>query len=169
MIFYAPNLSPQRIADYVSTIDLGTTILNLVGMEPPKEYAGVSLLPLMRGERFTRPPVFGEQHYPEHSPFRPAKEWAYSATRKYMIVTQEGYKLIYNRDHYCFELYNLRDDPAEKRNLYEEMPDKSSELKSMLGEFIDVTVVSRPADAEEHWVEPPAKQRKRNVQSQERG
>ena len=167
MIFYVPNIAPQRIADYVSTIDLGTTILNIVGMEPSKESAGVSLLALMRGERFARPPVFGEQNYPNHSPFRPAEEWAYSATRKYMLVTQEGYKLIYNRDHYGFELYNLRDDPAEQHNLYDAIPDKSSELGSKLGEFIDVTVVSRPADAEEHWVEPPVKQRKRNLQSQD--
>ncbi|HET9529806.1 MAG TPA: sulfatase, partial [Blastocatellia bacterium] len=69
MIIYVPGLQPRRIADYVSTIDLGSTILNLVGIETPGEYIGVSLAPLIRGEPFTRPPVYGEQTLEEYSQF----------------------------------------------------------------------------------------------------
>jgi hypothetical protein len=66
-----------------------------------------------------------------------------------MIITQDGFKLIFNRDIYSFELFDLRNDPAEVRNLYDQLPDKAAEMKSRLGRFIDVLTVSRPWDADE--------------------
>lgn len=149
MIIHMPGLQARSIKDYVSTIDLGPTMLNAVGLEYPKECSGVSLVPLMRGEPFTHPPVYGEQTTHEVSPFvRPDK----SVTReqkKYMIITQDGLKLIYNRDHYSFELFDLKNDPSEVRNLYDRMPEKAAELRNRLGRFIDVVTVSRPWDADE--------------------
>ncbi|HVG18379.1 MAG TPA: sulfatase, partial [Blastocatellia bacterium] len=49
MIFYVPDLPARRVGAYVSTIDLGTTILDVVGVDCPEPYAGVTLLPLMQG------------------------------------------------------------------------------------------------------------------------
>ncbi|HXG66928.1 MAG TPA: sulfatase-like hydrolase/transferase, partial [Blastocatellia bacterium] len=149
MIIYIPGLAPRRIPDYVSTIDLGTTILNASGLEVPKDYVGVSLLPLMRGEAFTHPPVFGEHINRFESAFVSPEKNVNPEIRKYMVVTQDGYKLIYNRNFYNFELYNLKDDPREERNLYDRMPEKAEQMKKLLGEFIDVVVVSRPWDADE--------------------
>jgi arylsulfatase A-like enzyme len=77
-----------------------------------------------------------------------------------MVITQDGYKLIYNRDFYTFELFNLRDDPKEERNLYDDMPAKADELKRLVGRFVDITIVSRPWDAEEVWVVPERKRKK---------
>ena len=66
-----------------------------------------------------------------------------------MVVTQDGYKLIYNRDYYTFELFNLKSDPGEVQNLYDQMPEKANELKALLGRFVDIVIVSRPWDADE--------------------
>jgi arylsulfatase A-like enzyme len=149
MIIYVPNLAPRYAADYVSSIDLGATILNAAGLEYPAEYAGVSLLPVMRGEPFTHPPVFAEQTTEEDSPFLRPEQNLVPHTKKYMVITQDGYKLIFNRDFYCFELFNLRNDPREERNLYDHLPEKSAEMKSLLGRYIDIVITSRPADADE--------------------
>lgn len=149
MIFYLPGVGPRRIAEYVSTIDLGSTILNAVGANCPKEYLGVSLLPLMQGELFTRPPVYGEQTMTEDSKYVPLDRYVYSDTKKYMVVTQDGYKLIYNRDAYCFELFDLKNDIGEEHNLFDRMPEKAAEMKSLIGRFVDVVTVSRPPDADE--------------------
>ncbi|HST20568.1 MAG TPA: hypothetical protein VLR90_05600, partial [Blastocatellia bacterium] len=81
-------------------------------------------------------------------------------SKKYMVITQDGYKLIYNRDYYNFELYNLREDPREERNLYNRMPDKAEEMKRMIGRFVDIVTVSRPPDAEDMWVPPSSKIRR---------
>ena len=149
MIIYMPGLEARSIKDYVSTVDLGPTMLNAVGLEYPKECAGVSLVPLMRGESFTHPPVYGEQTTQEVSPYVRLDQTVSSAQKKYMIITQDGFKLIYSRDHFCFELFDLKNDPGELHNLFDRMPETASDLKNRLGRFIDVLTVSRPWDADE--------------------
>ena len=149
MIIYMPGLAGRSIKDYVSTIDLGPTMLNAAGLDYPKECAGVSLLPLMRGEPFTHPPVYGEQTTQEVSPYVRLDQNVSPPQKKYMIITQDGFKLIYNRDHYTFELFDLKSDPAEVRNIYDHKPEKAAELRRRLGRFIDVVTVSRPWDADE--------------------
>jgi len=149
IIFYAPNLPPRRLTDYVSTIDLGSTILNAVGIACPKDYAGVSLLPLMRGESFIRPPVYGEHWQRNDSPFLGPEHNVDPEIRKFMVISQDGYKLIYNRNAYSFELFNLKEDQKELRNLFDHMPEKAAELKRLLGRFVDVVLASRPPDADE--------------------
>jgi arylsulfatase A-like enzyme len=149
LIIYVPGLAPRRIPDYVSSIDLGATILNTVGIEYPKECAGVSLLALMRGEHFLHPPIYGEQTGEEDSPFVQPNQNVNPKSKKYMVITQDGYKLIYNRNYYCFELFDLKRDPKEEHNLYDRMPEKAAEMKRLLGRFIDILQVSRPADADE--------------------
>ena len=150
MIFYVPGQAPRRIKDYVSTIDLGATILNLVGLESAKETQGVSLLPLMRGETFTHPPIYGEHSIIEESPYFGADAAVQPETHKYMVVTQDGYKLIYNRNYYNFELYNLNDDPQELHNLFDRLPKRAAEMKQLLGRFVDIVSIKRPWDADEH-------------------
>ncbi len=149
MIFYVPHLAPRRIPDYVSTIDLGSTILSAVGLNCPEGYAGISLLPLMRGEPVNLPPVYGEHVHLSDSPFVEQDEILDPETRKYMIIAQDGYKLIYNRDPHSFELYDLKSDPQELRNLYDRMPEKAESLNHQLGRFIDIVSVSRPPDTHE--------------------
>jgi len=149
MIIYLPGLPARTIADYVSTIDLGPTMLNAVGLDYPIECAGVNLVPLMRGEAFVHPPVYGEQTTQDVSPFVLPEKSVSPEQKKYMIISQDGFKLIYNRDHYSFELFDLTNDPREVHNLYNRMPEKAAELKGRLGRFIDVLTVSRPWDADE--------------------
>ncbi|HYP26149.1 MAG TPA: sulfatase [Blastocatellia bacterium] len=149
MIVYVPGMEPRRVADYVSTVDLGSTILDLVGIDYPKEYLGVSLAPLMRGEQFTRPPIYGEQTLEEYSPYVRLDQQVHPLSKKYMVITQDGFKLIFNRNFYSFEMYDLNGDPAESRNLFDKMPEKAENLKQLLGRFVDVVTASRPPEADE--------------------
>ena len=149
MIVHVPRMSARRVTDYVSTIDLGSTLLNAVGIECPAEYMGASLLPLMRGEMFTRLSVYGEQTMTEDSRYVPLDQYVYPSTKKYAIVGQDGYKLIYNREANSFELFNLKDDPAELRNLYHRMPELAAEMTQKLFRFVDVVSANRPPDADE--------------------
>jgi arylsulfatase A-like enzyme len=161
MIIYMPDLAPRKIHDYVSSVDLGSTILNAVGLEYPGERAGVSLLPLMRGLAFTHPPVFAEQTSNERSPYVRSDQSVSPEAKKYMVVTQDGFKLIYNRNYSCFELYDLKSDPNELRNLYDGDARKADEMKRRLGTFVDVLTVSRPWDAEESALIGSARARRR--------
>jgi arylsulfatase A-like enzyme len=147
VIFHIPGVQPGRIPNPISTIDLGTTILHAVGLPSPPEYAGVNLLPLMRGEPFTHPPIFGEHIHRSDSPYVDPDDILDPETRKYMVIDPQGYKLIYNRNFYSFELYSLTEDPGELHNIYDEMPQKAAELRRLLGRFIDIVLVSRPRNS----------------------
>jgi arylsulfatase A-like enzyme len=149
MIVYVPNGEPRRIREYVSTVDLGATILNISGLNYESARAGVSLLPLMRGEEFNHPPVYGEHAILGLSPYVGTDMMVDPETKKYMVVTQDGFKLIYNRNYYSFELYNLREDPKELRNLYDRLPEKAAEMKKILGQFVDTVGALRPWNADE--------------------
>jgi arylsulfatase A-like enzyme len=147
-IVYVPGYAPRRIPEFISTVDLAPTILNLVGVACPPHYAGVSLLPSLRGEPLQHPPVYGEHALVENSLASPDK-WIEPETRKFMVITQDGFKLIYNRNYYSFELYDLKADPKELNNLFERLPEKSDAMRQLLGRFVDIVSALRPADADE--------------------
>lgn len=150
MIIYLPGAKPRRVPDYVSTIDLGTTILDIAGLEPSSGSIGVSLLPFMNGESVDHPPVYGEQTNKQESPYVRPERNVHIETKKYMVITQSGFKLIYDRNISTFELYDLKNDPAESHNLFDRMPERAAELKRLLGRYIDVVTASRPFDADEN-------------------
>ena len=149
LIIHIPNQPARRVPDYVTTVDLGTTILDAVGVSSPKEYTGVSLMPLIRGEPFEHPVIYGEQTSQEISPFVRLDQQIHPEGKKYMVITQDGFKLIYNRDFYTFELFDLNADPSENRNLYDHMPAKADSMRRLIGRFVDVVTASRPWDADE--------------------
>lgn len=149
LIIHLPGAAPRSISDYVSTVDLSPTILNAVGLDYPEDCAGVSLVSLMRGQPFVHPPIYAEQTTQEVSPFVRPEQNVDPELKKYMVITQDGFKLIYNRDYYSFELYDLKNDPSETRNLYDRTPERAADMKKLLGRFIDVLTVSRPSDADE--------------------
>lgn len=150
LIFYVPGLKPRRVPDYVTTVDLGTTILDAVGIACPDSYAGVTLLPLMRGDSFAHPPIYGEQTLREKEfPNVRPDQYPQPVNKKYMIVMPDGYKLIYNRNYQTFELFDLNNDPRELNNLYDYLPDRAADLKRQLGVFIDIVTANRPRNADE--------------------
>ena len=149
MIVYVPDQPPRRINDFVSTIDLGSTILSAAGLHVPVQYMGVNLMPLIRGEAFTRPPVYGEQTSQEVSPFVRLDQQVHPETKKYMVITQDGYKLIYNRDFYNFELFDLNSDPRELRNLYDRCRTKRLSFAACWDSLLNIVTASRPAEADE--------------------
>lgn len=149
-IFYIPGQLPRRVPDYISTIDLGATILQAAGIACPDDYSGVTLLPLISGEPFEHPPIYGEQTLREKEfPNVRSEDYPQPVNKKYMIITQDGFKLIYNRNDWFFELFDLKNDPLELRNLFNEMPERAADLKSRLGRFVDIVTVSRPQNADE--------------------
>ncbi|HWP43158.1 MAG TPA: sulfatase [Blastocatellia bacterium] len=149
MIIYVPGIPPRRVPDFVSTVDLGATILSAVGIQPPDDYAGVSLLPLMKGEPFTHPPIYAEQTTTQDSPYVRREQNLHPHSKKYMVITQDGYKLIYNRNAHTFELFDLKADPREERNIFDREAERAGRMKMLLGRFIDIVLASRPEDADE--------------------
>lgn len=95
-----PHGAPREIAEPVSLVDVGPTVLDLFGLPTPSHAMGQSLLPLVRGEpaSLTRPIVA-------------------EGRLKQSLVTREGMKVIVDNRHFTIELYDLRSDPGELCNL----------------------------------------------------
>jgi arylsulfatase A-like enzyme len=129
-----PTLLPHGVEHHVQvrTIDLLPTIIDIVGLAPSKKHkqpGGRSLMPIIRGEESEDRIAFTETggvEGPHPSPDHPNVK----------SLRSGGWKLIYNTATNGFELYDLRNDPGETRNLYATHPDKARELWIQMSEYL---------------------------------
>ncbi len=112
--------------DLVQNLDFAETFLDIAGVEVPKDMQGRSIVPLLKGETPSdwREAVY--YHYYEYP--------AVHAVQRHYGVRTDRYKLIhfYNIDEW--ELYDLKSDPDELRNVVNESQYKEviADLKSKL-------------------------------------
>lgn len=107
----------------ISSIDLFPTLLELAGAKSPASdrIDGVSLLPVLRGQELSSRPLFW--HYPHYGNQGGAPGGA---------VRDGDWKLIEWYEDGAVELFNLRKDPSETRNVAADMPEKVRELSAKL-------------------------------------
>jgi arylsulfatase A-like enzyme len=106
----------------VSSIDLFPTIVDLLKVECGVKPDGVRLGPVLRGEGdIHRDALFW--HYPHYSN---------QGGRPGGAVRAGDFKLVEFYEDGRRELFNLREDPGETRNLIEERPEKARELAGKL-------------------------------------
>jgi arylsulfatase A-like enzyme len=113
----------KTIPQAVSHIDFVPTLLDLLGQPNHPQCAGESLLPLLNDEPVASRNVFLEwapnrtkiKKGTRLAPRRLIKRAVEESTRA--MVSPDGWKLCL-RDRDLNELYNLKDDPFETRNLY---------------------------------------------------
>lgn len=117
LIVAGPGVSPMRIGECVSHIDIFPTICDFLGIEKPSFLQGTSLLPLMNGKNRVGGPIYFESLVAYLS-----RGWA--PIQGYI----EGKKKFI--DSPLREFYDLEDDFAEKNNLAQEM-DLGSQKKKM--------------------------------------
>jgi arylsulfatase A-like enzyme len=97
--------------DLVSNLDFAETILDMAGVKVPSDMQGMSMVPVLKGKT---PATWRKEHYYHYYEY-PA---VHSVKRHYGIST-ERYKLIhfyYDIDEW--ELYDLKTDPQETKNVY---------------------------------------------------
>jgi len=113
----------KLVSQPVSHIDFVPTLLDLLGEPKHSQCAGKSLLPLIREEAVPPENLFLEwapnrtkiKKGTSLAPRRMIKRAVDESTRT--VVSPDGWKLCL-RDKDLNELYNLKNDPLETRNLY---------------------------------------------------
>lgn len=105
LIIAVPGEPPVVRTEPVSAMDVAPTLLALVGAPIPRSFRGRSLLPLVKGDSLPPRPVYAE--------LMPATAWPHHA----MMMIDDDKKLIHRISERRWELYDLRTDPGEKKNL----------------------------------------------------
>ncbi len=115
-------------------IDLYPTILEMTGAPRPagKVLDGVSFVPLLKGGKgLNRQALFW--HFPAYLEGKAegARD-AHFRTRPCAAVRAGDWKLIEYFEDGALELYNLKDDLGERKNLAETLPEKTKELHKLM-------------------------------------
>ena len=122
--------------EIVSSVDFFPTFLDILDLSPPEDQVldGVSFVPALKGEPFEREATY--VHFPHLIPA--TGNWPATSVR------QGNWKLI---RRYCqgpqqqdkYELYNLRTDIGEQRNLSKQRPQKTAELRALIADWLEET------------------------------
>ncbi len=108
LVIWGPTVKGKRYQHPVSLLDAYATVFGIAGLNPPRSTCGVNLLPDIASGREPMP----VEVYVEQIPDR---------TREYFDVAfiRGDMKLILRPSDGVRELYDLRKDPKEQRNLAE--------------------------------------------------
>jgi arylsulfatase A-like enzyme len=112
----------------VNHIDLMPTLAAMAGLEAPAG-DGVDLRPILEGT--------GE--IPERDLFWHYPHYANSGGKPGSVIRRGEYKLIHFYENDAWELYNLKEDPAETRNLAGEQPERAAALRRKLEDWLRET------------------------------
>ncbi len=138
LVFYVPDNEPVSVQGPVSNLDIFPTLADLAGVDVSGlSLEGESLVPqLFYGRDARQRVVFAETNYPD--PLRAA--------------ISADYKLIYNLKANVYELYDLRTDPWEHKNLWGADLEGGRQMKEFLDEWLDRVYYSREAGTQSQEV-----------------
>ncbi|RMG44573.1 MAG: hypothetical protein D6723_19190 [Acidobacteria bacterium] len=123
LVIRGPGITARRVDVPVSLIDLAPTILDYLGIASPPEYEGVNIL---APEGPPNRPLFAETSRTARGPIY----------FEYAMMFREWH-LIYDFVANTFELYDVKRDPGERRNLIATHPTEAAQLKRILTRWID--------------------------------
>ena len=128
LTFRVPGAKPRKLNQLLQPVDIMPTLLDLVGVEAPPGTHGHSLAPLMRGEklRWSRKYTFSSQHL---QPPAPAVPWTTVRDRNWAF-------LVGGKETDSAELYDLKTDPQQSRNVIRRHPDRAAKMHAALIDFL---------------------------------
>jgi arylsulfatase A-like enzyme len=117
LMMRVPGVAPRIVPDPVMLIDLGPTLLDLVKAPRPPSMHGRSLVAALLGEKLKPVPVYAE--------LLPAPAWNHN----WRALRDGDWKLIEKLSENTLELYDVKRDPTEQKNLAESHHDVVERLK----------------------------------------
>lgn len=118
LLLGVPGIKPSVARAPAQLVDVAPTMLQLLGLRIPATMRGRSLVGDLLGQGDPERAAFSEVH-----------------TKK--MVRYRDWKLIHDFRRSTYELYDLRGDPAERRNLISERPRQAARLKALLTGWFD--------------------------------
>ncbi len=122
LLIYDSSRDKGEVCDaLVSSVDIPPTIVHLFGLEPVERFEGYSLLPI---ENYLQKGCFGEAIYQETGRGGDMEKDIY-------FYREQDLKVIYRANLDSWEMYNLKADPRELKNIIGTFPETEG-MKSKL-------------------------------------
>ncbi|HUX56777.1 MAG TPA: sulfatase [Bacteroidales bacterium] len=97
--------------DMVSNLDFAETFLDIAGVKVPSDMQGTSMVPILKGKT---PANWRKEHYYHYYEYP-----GFGMVKRHYGISTERYKLIhYYYDIDEWELYDIKADPQELKNVY---------------------------------------------------
>ena len=131
-LFYHSSIPIITVQNQIRSIDILPTILEILSIpidENYEKFQGKSLLPIIKGNKETRI-AFSQSGNPLKTG-KPPKEPNVNAIRT------DDWKYIKNTHDDSEELYNLKDDPNEEKNLISIKKGKADEMRSEMNRALN--------------------------------
>lgn len=122
LVIAAPGLEPRRVRTRVSHVSLMRTLCELLGVDPPPDVRGPSLVPLLGGGEGSDHTIFLDQPLGQY------------IEEMYGLVA-EGHKLIHSLTGNRFQLFDLEADPGETADLSRTDPERLWRMKERYQRF----------------------------------
>ncbi|MCX7012165.1 MAG: sulfatase-like hydrolase/transferase [Candidatus Sumerlaeota bacterium] len=138
LIIAGPGVKPGTAVEaLVSLVDISPTLIDMAGCKQPAGLDGHSLVPEMHGETSGRPDWVLSQYHSNMS------------NTGIFMFRRGDWKYIAYGGGYAPQLFNLKDDPDEMRNLASEKPDIVKEMDAALCKVCDYEAVDAKVKAYE--------------------
>ena len=147
LIVKGPGIKPGTVSDQIAcSIDFFPTILDTCGIKPETKVDGVSLLPAFKGEKLADRALYW--HYPHY---------ANQGGKPGGAIRHGDYKLIEFYEDGRRELFDVKKDISESRNLIAEKPDLAKELTALLDRWRKEVGAKMPTPNPNYKPNPQAK------------
>lgn len=152
LVFLAPDVIQKgRVIDtMVQQVDILPTVFDMMGWDIPETVQGRSLLPAIQGQSMEDMPVYAESVDGGYQS-KPNQRSTFIRS-----VRTRDWKLIANASPRGedFALYNIKDDPGERTNVFDQELKIGGELISLLSSWISLNIDDRIAlEAQEALLE----------------
>jgi arylsulfatase A-like enzyme len=141
MLIKVPGLKPRSVDTQVALLDIGPTVTDLYKAPRPESFHGRSLLPALLGEPLEPRAIYAE--------LLPDPTWIHL----WRCIIDGDWKLLQKLSENMTELYDLKNDPTEQKNLAtsegERVKQLSRELRQIAPAPSRATATPAPAGKSE--------------------
>lgn len=151
LIIHIPGAKPGRTSTLSCALDIAPTLMDMAGLTPRPEMGGRSLLPAVTGQRFKE-----RAHVVTALPFanpgdsvkavddlmRTVVDW------QPVTITTPEWSLLYATPDEPIELYDLRSDPKQTKNVADRNPDVIKKLLKLYAQDL------REKNVSSHYINP---------------
>jgi arylsulfatase A-like enzyme len=139
LLVYVPGVKPGAYSGLTSAIDLMPTVMDFMNQPIPSTVNGQSLIPRIHNNALP-----GRDYVISSHPFMNAGDVIASVDDvgrptthdSSATITTSDWTLLYSTEAGLSELYNIKDDPKQEKNIIKQHPDVAQDLHNILLKFM---------------------------------